>query len=271
MIEVQQTFLLIPEFNASVFPASLHRLGRNSDGMPAPGKEILEEFAMKRKKRTAVLVLLCTLTALLTAGIWTYCQDMPRPADELPVTQTSVPEDWRLILVNASHAIPDSYKVELTELANGRCVDTRIYPDLQAMFDAARSEGVYPVVGEGYRTHEEQERMMQEKIDGYLADGCSSRQARALAEEWVAVPGTSEHELGLAVDINADTAHSENWEVYTWLADNAYRYGFILRYPEGKEEITGIAYEAWHYRYVGEEAALAIHSQGITLEEYLEG
>lgn len=223
---------------------------------------------MNAKKKRTLFALFCVLAVLLTGGL--LCLRYAAPGAAPAVTQTAIPEDWRLMLVNSHHAIPEGYEPVLTELANGRSVDARIYPDLQAMFDAARSEGIYPVVGEGYRTHAEQERMMQEKIDSYLAEGCSKRTARELAEEWVAVPGTSEHELGLAVDINADTAHSENIEVYTWLAQNAWRYGFILRYPQGKEEITGISYEAWHYRYVGAETAQAIWAQGITLEEYLE-
>ena len=81
--------------------------------------------------------------------------------------------------------------------------------------------------------------------------------------------GRSEHQLGLAVDINGDELHSSNDEVYSWLAENAYKYGFILRYPEGKSDITGIEYEPWHYRYVGKEAAAEIFSRSICLEEYL--
>ena len=90
-----------------------------------------------------------------------------------------------------------------------------------------------------------------------------------MAGQWVAIPGTSEHELGLAVDINADKEQSSNEEVYNWLAENAWRYGFILRYPQGKEDITGIDYEPWHYRYVGKEVAKEIYEAGITLEEYV--
>ena len=90
-----------------------------------------------------------------------------------------------------------------------------------------------------------------------------------MAEQWVAIPGTSEHELGLAVDINADKERSSNEEVYNWLAENAWRYGLILRYPQGKEGITGIDYEPWHYRYVGKEVAKQIYEEGITLEEYV--
>ena len=86
---------------------------------------------------------------------------------------------------------------------------------------------------------------------------------------WVAAVGYSEHQTGLAVDINADGVHSAGYQVYEWLAGNAWKYGFILRYPSDKEEITGTAYEPWHYRYVGKEAAAEIHRQGVCLEEYL--
>ncbi len=91
-----------------------------------------------------------------------------------------------------------------------------------------------------------------------------------LAEKWLAIPGTSEHQLGIAVDINADKEKSSNEEVYEWLAENAYKYGFILRYPQSKEDITGTAYEPWHYRYVGEEAAEEIFNRQICLEEYFD-
>jgi D-alanyl-D-alanine carboxypeptidase len=83
------------------------------------------------------------------------------------------------------------------------------------------------------------------------------------------LPGTSEHQLGLAVDINADPMKSTAEEVYTWFAENAYQYGFILRYPEGKEAVTGMSYEAWHYRYVGVSAATVIYNEGLCLEEYI--
>ena len=183
--------------------------------------------------------------------------------------KTEYAGDWKLIMVNKDNPIPDNYDIELTTLSNGVQVDSRIYPDLQRMFDDMRTQGIYPVVGEGYRTHEQQEKMMQDKIDAFRSEGYSKKEARRLAEDWVAVPGTSEHELGIALDINAaidsSTTHEE---VYQWLYDNAYRYGFILRYPEGKEAVTGIDYEPWHYRYVGGEAARQIYEGGLTLEEY---
>lgn len=176
---------------------------------------------------------------------------------------------WNLLLVNETHAIPAGYSPDLTELSNGVKVDSRIYPDLQQMFDTMRAQGIAPVVGEGYRSQEQQEQMMQEKVDALMQEGYSKKKAKKEAKNWVAEPGYSEHQLGLALDINADKSRCDNEQVYVWLAENAWQYGFILRYPEGKEKITGISYEPWHYRYVGKEAAKAIQSQGICLEEYL--
>ena len=95
-----------------------------------------------------------------------------------------------------------------------------------------------------------------------------TEKADELAREYVAEPGTSEHELGLAVDINAG-GETDSWTLYDWLAEHAHEYGFILRYPEDKTLITGINYEPWHYRYVGKDAAEEIYERGITLEEYL--
>ncbi|MDE6035568.1 MAG: M15 family metallopeptidase [Ruminococcus sp.] len=183
--------------------------------------------------------------------------------------QTSNIDDWRLILVNSENSVPYGYTPELTELSNGIRIDSRIYPYLQAMFDDARISGIYPIVSEGYRTHDEQKKMMSDKVESFVADGYSKREAKKLAREWVAVAGNSEHEIGLAVDINADPSNSTDTEVYDWLAENAYKYGFILRYPPDKEYITGIDYEPWHYRYVGTETATEIYEKKITLEEYL--
>lgn len=180
-----------------------------------------------------------------------------------------VPDEWNLIVVNRWNEIPKDYSVELTELQNGLKVDVRIYPYLQKMLDAAAEDGVYAVVGEGYRTAEEQKALFDDKILAFMNEGFPRKKAEEMAKEWVAVPGTSEHQLGIAVDINADKSLSDNEDVYQWLADNAYKYGFILRYPQWKTDITGNGYEPWHYRYVGEEAAREIFERGICLEEYL--
>lgn len=177
---------------------------------------------------------------------------------------------WNLILVNDDYCIPSNYEVELTELSNGEKVDSRIYPQLQQMFDDARAEGLELFVREGYRTTQDQKDIMNERIQQYQDEGYSRGEAKKLAKEYVAEPGTSEHELGIAVDINADTSKCSSDAVYTWLANNAYKYGFIKRYPDDKTEITGVNNEPWHYRYVGVDAALEMQEKGLCLEEYIE-
>ncbi|MGN9059239.1 M15 family metallopeptidase [Mediterraneibacter faecis] len=177
---------------------------------------------------------------------------------------------WNLILVNDNYSIPNNYEVKLTELSNGEKVDSRIYPQLQQMFDDARATGLELFVREGYRTSQDQKDIMDERIQQYRDEGYSQSEAKKLAEEYVAEPGTSEHELGIAVDINADTSKCSSDAVYTWLANNAYRYGFIKRYPEDKIEITGVNNEPWHYRYVGIDVAQEMQEKGLCLEEYIE-
>lgn len=102
------------------------------------------------------------------------------------------------------------------------------------MFDAARKDGIYPVVREGYRTYDEQQKILDDKIKAYINEGYSQSRAERTAKEWVALPGTSEHQLGIAVDINADKSKSSNDEAYTWLAANAHNYGFCI----DKEGVT---------------------------------
>ena len=171
---------------------------------------------------------------------------------------------------NRNHYIPNNYQVELTELSNGKKVDSRIYPELQQMFNDARAEGLALFVREGYRTTEEQQKIMDEKINEYEKQGYSAKEAKKRAEKYVAIPDTSEHQLGLSVDINADTDKCSSEKVYQWLDENAYKYGFVKRYPEDKTDITGISNEPWHYRYVGTTVAKIMKEENLCLEEYLE-
>lgn len=110
---------------------------------------------------------------------------------------------------------------------------------------------------------------MDEKILAYEAEGYSPEDAVAKAEAWVAIPGTSEHQLGISVDINADINYCSDQTVYDWLGENAHKFGFINRYPSDKTDITGVINEPWHYRYLGVTAAEEIKKQGVCLEEYL--
>lgn len=183
-------------------------------------------------------------------------------------------EQWNLILVNPWNPIPENHSIALTELKNDQAVDERCYPALQDMMDACRAEGLSPVICSSYRSMEKQKKLFKKQIDTMLAMGLSQSEAEQEAAKAVAIPGTSEHQLGLAVDIvdlnnqSLDESQEETG-VQKWLLAHCWEYGFILRYPNDKSEITGIMYEPWHYRYVGKEAAMEIYRKGECLEEYL--
>lgn len=177
---------------------------------------------------------------------------------------------WNLILVNQDFYVPKDYEVPLLELSNGQKVDERIYPDLQQMFDDMRAEGVNPEVSWGYRTHETQTRLFDEGVQYRMDNGHSKEEAKRLTSEAVAIPGTSEHELGLAIDVVDNGLSYATQPTYDWLAAHSNKYGFILRYPANKVDITKIMYEPWHFRYVGKEHAEKIFNEGLVLEEYIE-
>ena len=129
-------------------------------------------------------------------------------------------QDWQLTLVNNDTPICENCSVILTALDNGQAVDCRIYPQLQKMFDDARSQGIYPTITSSFRTAEDQQDILKSKYEHYQKIGYSDKKAKAYAEEWVAMPGTSEHELGLCVDIASGDSRVTNQEVWDWLAKN---------------------------------------------------
>ncbi|MBR4950778.1 MAG: D-alanyl-D-alanine carboxypeptidase family protein [Clostridia bacterium] len=155
-------------------------------------------------------------------------------------------------------------------------VDKSIYNDLIAMMDDCwKTTGKDVYVISGHRTYNYQANNYKNQVNIFLGEGHSQRDAEILAAEWVAVPGTSEHHLGLAVDI-IDTQiwdlveEQDTLEGQQWLMENCWKYGFILRYPKGTKTETGINYEPWHYRYLGKELAKEVHDSGLTLEKYIE-
>ena len=185
-----------------------------------------------------------------------------------------LPEDWNLILVNKTHPIPDDYEVELKSIGSGHQIDARAYDDFRAMIQASKADGVYIYVTSSYRDRDKQISLYEKKTDSYLRQGYSLEDAKEKAGQVVAVPGTSEHHLGLALDMVSSEYRKldekqENTRGFQWLKAHSWEYGFILRYPNGSTDITGIIYEPWHFRYVGKEAAKEIYEQGVTLEEYL--
>ena len=182
---------------------------------------------------------------------------------------------WNLVLVNFENPMEEGYKPELAEVEAGYQVDSRIVKAAKNMLYDAYREGMRIDVCSAYRSVDKQEQVFNQSLKERLNQGMDYWDAFEDNRKSVAEPGTSEHALGLALDLissqytKLDTAQ-ENTKEAKWLKENCYKYGFILRYPPEKTEITGVIYEPWHYRYVGVEDATKIMELGITLEEYLE-
>ncbi|HOO79511.1 MAG TPA: M15 family metallopeptidase [Lachnospiraceae bacterium] len=183
-------------------------------------------------------------------------------------------DDWNLILINKQHPVPDNYVFNLGEITKGMECDERIIDILMAMLSAAKADGINLVVCSPYRDYNRQEVLFNRKINRYMSMGYSYSEAYQRTSQAVTVPGASEHQIGLALDIISDdyTLLNEGFadtEAGKWLQEHCCEYGFILRYPSGKEDITGIEYEPWHFRYVGVDAACYIMQENITLEEFI--
>lgn len=181
--------------------------------------------------------------------------------------------DWKLILVNKQHPIPDDYLFELTTIKGQMQCDVRVLDELNKMIEDAKNEGYKLKICSPYRDEEKQNKLFSKKINKYMKEGYSYMESYKLAAQTVTVPGTSEHEIGLAFDIvsTSYTALNEGFgdtNEGQWLKNHCFEYGFVIRYPEGKEYITGIEYEPWHLRYVGVDAAEVIMNNNLCLEEF---
>ncbi|MBQ4612012.1 MAG: D-alanyl-D-alanine carboxypeptidase family protein [Clostridia bacterium] len=182
-------------------------------------------------------------------------------------------EDWRLLLVNDWNPISADYENGITLVTVGsQKVDSRIIDDLNAMLAAGKAHGIG--VQSGYRAYAHQSTLYWRKVNEYKNRGYDDTAAQEAAGKVVKRPGYSEHNSALAVDLGGSgnftlTESFENTAAYRWLIENCADYGFILRFPKGKEDITGVIYEAWHFRYVGKDAAKYIMENGLCLEEYL--
>lgn len=179
-----------------------------------------------------------------------------------------------LTLVNPWNEVPEDLDVTLATV-DGYLVDRRCQRALSDMLSDCRELGYLPIVCSAFRTMEYQEMLYNNKIKRLLAEGVTRADAPSIAAQSVAIPGTSEHQLGLSVDIISETytnldRYQEQTAVQQWIMQNCWRYGFILRYPNGTTDITGIIYEPWHYRYVGAVTAREVHESGLVFEEYLE-
>ena len=189
-------------------------------------------------------------------------------------------EGWRIILVNPWNTVPEDYDPTLVEIPSGLAtqgilVSQECYDALIAMLEACNADTPRAVVVSGHRTHAYQEKLYKNKVSRVQAEGYSYEEALVEAAKVVAIPGTSEHQLGLAVDIVDSRSYSltdyqATLPAQKWLMEHCWEFGFILRYPDDKTDVTGIIYEPWHYRYVGKELAKELYEADLTLEEYLQ-
>lgn len=179
--------------------------------------------------------------------------------------------DWRLMLVNYENEMPKDYVPPLSNIDEARQFDSRAVDSLVQMMLDMNDAGINHIWAQSaYRDPSKQKYLIEESIQEYLEDGKTIEEAEALTARSIGEPYKSEHNLGLAVDFNDVDYAFENEKAFTWLMENAENYGFILRYPADKEDITKIKYEPWHWRYVGPEYAKEMNDLGFCLEEYIE-
>ena len=196
-------------------------------------------------------------------------------APELPAPVKE--QDWRLRIVSEAQPLEEGFSVETEEAENCYLFDTRAAQALRNFLAAGRAAGMDLEVASAWRDWATQEALFEDKVERVMAEtGLGRSQAEEIAADEVARPGTSEHQLGLAVDIISNDYPwlDEGWadtDEAAWLEEHCAEYGFILRYPPDKSGLTGIIWEPWHFRYVGKEAAVYIMENGLCLEEYAAG
>ena len=199
-------------------------------------------------------------------------EEESKPQQEEPEINTKIEiTDWRLTLANFENILPKDFTVEVANIDDTRQFDARAIGDLKKMMNAMGKAGISNVwVQSAYRSVERQKELYDNSVQKYLKQGKTQEEAEKLTEEYINKPGASDHNLGLAVDFNNVDNNFEDLKAFKWLNENAENYGFILRYPKDKEDITKIEYESWHWRYVGEEHAKRMNELHMCLEEYIE-
>lgn len=178
-----------------------------------------------------------------------------------------------LQLVNATHPLDDAYTFEHHTLNCGLDIDERAYADFAALTADFNGQGLYYTVVSAYRSKESQQNVINEEVQKYIGQGMTEEEAFNKTMESIQPAGCSEHQTGLAMDLNPEGNYILDESVESspeiqWLQENAYKYGYILRYPKDKQAFTNITYEPWHFRYVGREAAAYLHNNNMSLEEF---
>lgn len=218
----------------------------------------------KKNKNSSKIILIVILIGILVVAYQKgYLQ-----VDTYATNTMEVEEDMKVILVNRTNKIPDDYTANLVEY-KGYFVDSSIVNDLDNMFKDAKKVGVNLNINTAYRDKEEQQDIYDRRIKAYKNEGMTEKEAIERTVSEVQKPGYSEHETGLAIDFSNPSNPEDNEPMWEWLNANSYRYGFILRYPKDKMDITKVSNEEWHYRYVGKDIAIEMYETGECLEEYI--
>lgn len=238
--------------------------GQNTEGQNTEGQNIQDRNAAEQNPPGPAELLVGPASEMIAQQVIRIGEEVAAAAADPYRDRPDIdPDDWMYILANPWNDIGD-YTPELVSL-EGQQFDVRIAEDMKAMAEAARAEGLSVVLSSGYRSYATQTYLFNRKVSQY---------GEAVAETIVARPGTSEHQTGLCCDITdryyeMKDASLENTQMYKWMSEHCDEFGFIVRFPKGKEDVTGIIYEPWHFRYVGVEAATYIMEHDLTLEEFL--
>ncbi len=200
------------------------------------------------------------------------------PADEeeeKPLTAADlVGETYFTVVANVAYPLPEGFvPPDLIDIGNGKSLNATAYSHLKDMFADMKKAGLKVTVASGYRSYTKQKSLFDRKIKAIQAQypKYTKQQVYDKAATIVAIPGTSEHQTGLSVDVTKDGTLEQSFgktKEGIWIAENCHKYGFIIRYPKNKESVTKIIYEPWHLRYVGIENAKKIHASGLSMEEY---
>lgn len=259
---------------------------RRSNNRGKHRRNVTRGRKLNKKKVVMVLAIFCLIIASIvklikgdeTTVVETAGNEIKTSTQkevEIAPVENEIPkkeiDDWKITLANIDNPLPENFTVELANIDDHRQFDARAIEYLKDMLNDMRKDGATDVwVQSAYRSVETQKNLYENSINKYLKQGKTQEEAERLTLEYINKPGTSEHNLGLAVDFNEVTDEFAKTKAFKWLNEHAQDYGFILRYPKEKEEITKIEYESWHWRYVGEEHAKKINELNMCLEEYIE-
>lgn len=235
------------------------------------------------RRRITLILLIVIFVSLLYSFLYLKGNSLSSTKHEATIQEkwdqatNQAPLDrWNLVLVNEEFPLKEEQKVKLVEIDHGEYIDQRIEKAYLDMCKDARKEGYDLAAVSGYRSIDYQTGLFNTSVAGYLSQGYSQEEAEKKTQQYVQIPGSSEHQTGLAIDIASEafkqsgqdlTDDLEETPEYQWLLKHAADYGFILRYPKGKEKITKIGYEPWHFRYVGKKEAKFMEENDLTLEE----